>query len=202
MSNIPSTKNLFGIVSPCSSCNNQRAVPDLQNNLPRCPRRAAMAYQAELQAAGLTTIQVAPLTLTGNEDNSSSTSTALQNPVYSSALNSVLVWVATIPDNGVIIDANGNVLSPGLLGSGFDTKYINCRELPITPKDNEASYRSKGAWSEGDQLHITITGDQQTIADSANTTLPIALDGFADKVNFSYSAPRVPVNRDYSVAGS
>jgi hypothetical protein len=203
MSNVNNTpaSNYFAIVSPCSSCNNQRSVPDTVNKLPACPRRAAIAYQQELQNAGLSSVQADPLALTGNEDVTSTSSTGLVNPVYSSALNTVLVWIAAVSDNIPTTDSQGNVLNPALLSPGFDTNYINCRSNPVTPSDNESVYRSKGAWAEGDQLTVQLTGTQQTIPTDSGP-VSILLEGFANKVNFAYSSPRVPLARDYSVGGS
>jgi hypothetical protein len=195
------TTNFFGIVSPCSTCANQLSYPDQINNYPACPRRVAAVAQNELEDAGFATDQLNLLTLTGLEDSSSGTSqTGLVNPVYSDSNNTVLVWIATISDNGPTYDSNGNMLNPDLLNPGFNTKYISCRSNPVTPSDNEATYRSKGAWSEGDQLNIHIAGAQQNL-DSQGFT-PILCDGFAEKVNFTYSAPRTPLERDYSVSGT
>lgn len=196
-----SISSYFGIVSPCSTCANKRLSPDPNTGLSGCPRRAAQNLQSQLQSAGLTTIQVDPLALTGNEDTSDSSSTSLVNPVYSSQLNSVLVWVATLSDNSPTYDSSGNVINPDLLDPSFDTKYIRCREKPVSPADNEAVYRSKGAWAEGDQLHINIVNSQQIIPQDTKGT-PVLLNGFANKVNFSYSAPRTSQDRDYSVSGT
>jgi hypothetical protein len=196
-----SNSSYFAVVSPCSTCNNQRSEPDMILGLPACPRREAQAFQSQLQIAGLSSAQVDPLVLTGNENNPTAAPNALVNPVYSDTLNTVLVWIATIPDNPARYDDNGNVVNPMLLDPSFDSNYISCRKYPVTTSDTEAAYRTKGAWSEGDQLKVTEVGTQQTfIGDNGPT--PVLLGGFAEKVNFSYSAPRTPLDRDYSVAGT
>ena len=194
--------NQFGIVSPCSTCSNKRAVPDTVNGLPACPRLEAQAAKSEYTAIGLSTIQFDPLALTGNEDADPPTnSTSLVNPVYSTALNSILVWVATVKDNATIYDSDGNLVNPDLLDPDFDTNYIRCKEKPITPADHESVYRQKGAWNENDQLNITFSGTQQTIPGTDSSTL-VLLNGFANKVNFAYSSPRIPADRDYGVSGT
>ena len=185
----PKLSNYLGIVSPCSTCLNQRSFSDPLTGLPACPRRASQALQSELNNVGLTTIQVEPLSLTGNEDIPNSTSTSFLNPVYSETYNSVLVWVATIADN------------PNLLESDFNTNTIFCRGKPIIPADHESVYRSKGAWAEGDHLHIQITENQQVLQNN-NDVSPILIEGIANKINLSYAAPRVPQDRDYSISGT
>lgn len=192
----------LGIISPCSTCKNQRSAPDPIAGLPSCPRR--MAKQELVSAPNIIDNfgRLALSTLTGNEDTQSN-STQLVNPVYSDSNNTALVWVALLKDNIAIYDNDGNLKNPDILDSGFDTNYICCHSDPVVPTVQEAQYRASGAWSESDLVQITLTGYQQQKLDStgSGTYDILNVNGFATKVNFPMSNPRSKVERDHSVPG-
>lgn len=198
--NLPIPLSHLAIVSPCSSCKNQLA--ENANGRPACPRRRAVQRKADLEARGLDTSSTDHLVLTGTDGND------LANPVYVDTEESgaILVWVATLKDNPGVRDGQGNLLTPHILNPSFDTQYINCRPLPVVPRDNEAAFFQKGAWAEGDTLEVTIISNQQLNdspdSDSVDDFQPVLIDGFASKVNFVFRVPRKPVNKDLAPAGT
>lgn len=166
----------LGIVSPCSNCKNQLAVPDSTH--PACPRRAQMAIYKAAVAAGEDTTAFAHLALTGKE-SSDSTDQSLTNPVYWDAGHSILVWVARIRDNG-----------SALLSPDFDTTGINCSPLPYVPSDDEAQYFQNGRLEESDRISIAPMRMEQTADNNDN----VSLGGTVRRTSVVYSNPRSPVN--------
>ena len=197
----PNTSSLFAIVSPCSTCNNKRSSPDPVTGLPACPRQVAKVIRQQYDGAGQSSTQLDPLVLTGNEGTDA---TGLVNPVYSDDLHSVLVWYATLNDNSGIVSPNGTLAVPNLLDPSFDTTYIQCNQSPCTPADPEATYYQKGAWQEGDQIHVLKTQYQQDNPSTIETPGAsfVLVDGFGTKVHFPYNRPRTPVDKDFIVAGT
>jgi hypothetical protein len=103
--------------------------------------------------------------------------------------------VATLADNGGVRDVNGQPVTPHVLDPAFDTTYIQCHPLPVVPAIDEATYFSNGAFTEGQQLEVRFSANQQMDAqsDSSETVL---IDGFAQRVHFAFSVPRQAVTKD------
>lgn len=190
----------LSVVSPCSSCKNQLA--ENADGKPACPRRRIAQRKKDLEAQGADTSSLEHLVVTGTDSD------ALANPVYldGDKGGAILVWIATLKDNPGVHDNGGNLLTPHILHPDFDTSFIQCRPLPIVPREQEAAYFHKGAWSEGDMLDATIISNQQldvVPAQSASDDfMPILIDGFGSKVNFTFFFPRTPVDKDLAPSGT
>jgi hypothetical protein len=193
-------QNHLAVVSPCSSCKNQLA--ENSAGKPACPRRLIAQRKKDMESQGTDTTALQHLVETGTSDES------LANPVYLDGENagSILVWIATIKDNSGVRDKDGTILSPHILHPDFDTTFIQCRPLPIVPRDHEAAFFQKGAWAEGDTLDASIISNQQlsTIPDISSTDdfMPVLIDGFGSKVNFAFRFPRKHVNKDLAPSGT
>jgi hypothetical protein len=181
----------LALVSPCSTCKNQLTAAG-PNGQPTCPRRV-------LQAGGATTTATDHLVLYGTEGTANEGDGSYRNPVYWTDGHAILVWIALLGDNGGVYDGAGNPVTPGILDPGFDTSHIQCRPLPIVPRDSEAAYFQHGALAENDQLEVSLTSSQQQAMD---TGAPVLIDGFGKKVSFVFNHPRTPVNKDLCPAGT
>jgi hypothetical protein len=192
----------LAVVSPCSGCANQLAQS--QNGMPACPRQAAILQMQDLQNNNISSANIVPLTLTGNEDNPNSSNTGLVNPVYSQAYNSILVWVAALKDNQGIFDENGVQLCPDLNDPNFNTAYIQCKPLPVTPRAHEADYFSKGGWQEWDQIEVNAIKTPLSLPDPNNPgqSVNAPIEGSAKKINIANFYPQQPVFVDHSVDGT
>lgn len=189
----------LAIVSPCSACKNQLTEP--KDGKPACPRRMLEAQKQAIEEQGGSTEHLNHLLLSGTEGTENEGDGSLRNPVYFN--DSIFLWVATLSDNSGVRDAEGNLLAPHLLDPAFlqsKTEYIQCRPLPVVPRDHEAAYFQKGAFMEGDQLEVSFTAGQQLEQVSSGTE-PVLIDGFAQKVNFLFYHPRTPVEKDLVPAG-
>jgi hypothetical protein len=199
MKQVPSDNPIhLAVVSPCSACKNQAALA--VDGKPACPRRAAQSELQSAQAAGVDTSAIQHLALFGTEGTAQEGNGSLLNPVYSSDLHAILVWVALLIDNGPLTDRSGNQISPNILDPSFDTSYIQCRSIPVTPRDNEAAYFQKGAFAEMDQLEVSLSAFQQMTADSQ--AKPLLIGGTTQKMNFIFNHPRTPVNKDLCPSGT
>jgi hypothetical protein len=193
----------LAIISPCSSFKNQ--LSEAKNGRPPCPRRQIQQQKTELDTAGVPTQHLEHLTLTGREADSANPPASgdndLRNPVYWNEGNAVLVWVATLADNGGVRGADDTWVSSHLLDPTFDTAYIQCHPLPVVPAIAEAAYFTLGAFLEGQQVEVRFSANQQIdlSADSAGTVL---VDGFAQRVNFAFLVPRKGVGKDLVPAGT
>jgi hypothetical protein len=187
----------YGIVSPCSCCQNQRS--DVKPGLAPCPRRVIQQQRDELKAAGADTSQIEHLCVSGTSDPSQ-----LKNPVYWDDGNSIMVWVALLSDNAGAYDKDGNQLTPQLLSQAFDNTYINCHYLPCVPRETEAAYRANGAYMEGDEVEVILALPQQQAPtpDAAGNYGTAKIDGFVRKVNFLTSQSRIKLPKDLGITGT
>jgi hypothetical protein len=192
-------QGFLGIVSPCSTCTNQRALPAADGR-PACPRRVAAARKIELDSLQLDSSQYTSVILTGMNGVADDGTKPLSNPVYDAPSNLIQIWVATLKDNAELVNKDGSVASPDLLDPAFTTDWIQCRPLPFGPRDTEAQYFQKGCLQEGDQLEIQVSPTQQVLA-STTAGSNVMLDGTVHKVNHHSLFPRVPVNQDLCVSG-
>lgn len=191
-----------GIVSPCSVCKNQR-IAQTDDGRPGCPRRAAASLKQELDSQGTDSSSLDLVVLTGVNSQSDTGSSPLSNPVYDTASNSILIWVATVKDNPPKVDpVSGSMVSPGLIDPSFSTDYIVCRPFPVAPRDSEAQYFQKGAFMQGDQLEILLVPQQQITTSADGDSQAINVSGTAHKVNFHSLFPRIPVDQDLCVPGT
>jgi hypothetical protein len=200
-STIPNPIQL-GIVSPCSTCKNQLSAP--KEGHPPCPRRSLQQRKTELTKAGVDTQHLEHLTLTGREfapenlqNLLKSGSNDLRNPVYWDDGGAVLVWVATLADNGGVRGVDGRLAVTNLLDKTFDTAYLQCHPLPVVPAIDEASYFSNGSFMEWDQLEIRFSSNQQLDSQSGSPEV-VLIDGFAQKVNFAFLVPRRGLEKDHT----
>ena len=191
-----------GIVSPCSSCLNQRSVTGLQNR-PFCPRRSAVVSKQQLDNQNVDSSHYNLLVLTGTSSGLQDDGTKpLANPVYDSSSNSILVWVATFKDNGPVIAADGTVLSPNINDPSFSSDWIKCQSFPFTPREHEASYFQKGCLMPGDQVEVSISPNQQITAQSNGSYNSLPISGTITKFNIIGQFPLQPVNKDLCVSGA
>jgi hypothetical protein len=188
----------LAVVSPCSSCKNQLTVSS--DNKPACPRRVLAQNLAIMESNGTDTTPLQHMALYGTEGTSNEGDGSYRNPVYSDDLHAILVWAAFLEDNGGVYDSQGNLVCPSLLNPSFDTSYIQCRSIPVTLRENEATYFQNGALAENDQLEVTISARQQMTTDGSEQS--ILIDGFCKKVNFIFYHPRTPLNKDLCPAGT
>jgi hypothetical protein len=144
------TSTNLALVSPCSTCKNQQATSS--PGLPVCPRRQWQALVSSLQQTNGDISNISHLALYGTEGTTSSGDGSLRNPVYSSDMHTIMVWTALLKDNVGIVGNDGVLVTSSILESNFNNKYIVCNRLPFVPRDQEATYFQKGAFSEGDQI--------------------------------------------------
>jgi hypothetical protein len=185
-----STRGTLGVVSPCSSCKNQRAFPDPNGQKNFCPRRNWIATQQALQQSSQKSDQAAAqtlrhLTLTGTEG------TNLVNPVYDPEGSSILVWIAMVEDNDAQINDNGQLTNPSIvLGpDSFDTNQIVCNVLPFTPEQSTTEYRANGGLKEWDTALVTI-GTQQPSDDGFTF---VHNGGTVKRASFLFGSSQPPV---------
>lgn len=187
---------LYGIVSPCSGCNNKRTVATA--GMASCPRLVLQKQVQDLKDQGLPTDGIDYLATTGTDSQS------LANPVYWDEGHTTLVWIALLKDNQGAHDANSNLITPHILSDSFDNTYINCHAYPFVPRDTEAAYRAGGALAEGCEVEVTLTPPQQqlTSPDDNGNYPAVLIDGFVRKFNFAFSSPRVQIDRDLCIPGT
>lgn len=162
----------LSIVSPCSGCKNQRA--DVQNGLPMCPRRYWEAQKKQMDLLGEDTSAYAFLTAPGNTRNDGS----LDNPVYWTEGDAILVWVAALEDNTPTF-LGGNQQTPDITDSAFDTTNINCKLTPYVTK-SEADYFQMGRLQSGDQVIAHDAPNQQVVP---TTGVYYNLPGTVERIN-------------------
>jgi hypothetical protein len=192
------------IVSPCSSCTNQRS--EAKDGKPACPRRQWIARAEQLAEAGEPIPEsLNPVLLTGYEGTDKDGTDSLRNPVYSNDSHHILVWIAKLDDNKGIYDREtGKRTQPHILDPGFDTDYIQCTFQPYSVKDTEANYFMKGAWKEKDLLEVSDTPkDQLGLGEGEQAEFdPVKVNGSAQKVDFPYKYNRKSVDKDLSPRGT
>lgn len=199
------------IVSPCSECQNYRATPGEGQTL--CPRRLWQERVKEAEDAPFSY-----LALTGWEDQAASPSPdtparqdadsgsrsedTIRNPVFSATEQTVLVWIATLDDNQGVYAKDGTPLTPDLLYPGFDTRYIRCRVLPVSPVESQDQFYQQGRLKEWDQLLVLEFRNHQN--DGGNPVAPSAsyIGGAAWRMNFHRSFPLQAPQRDLLVSGT
>jgi hypothetical protein len=190
----------LAIVSPCSTCKNQRSEPDA-NGLAACPRRF-WQNQAKIVAARQNSNDVTShfpvLIATGKERYGDTSGGALINPVYWDQGNCIAVWVAKLEDNQAIVSDTGRITNTDILSDSFDTTYTNCSLYPYTPEGNENEYFQKGSLKEGERIMVTDTSQQQLFSDNL---LAVPIGGTVKRANFFYKVPRTPVDDHQSPEG-
>ena len=155
----------FAILSPCSTCANQRSVPDPNGRQNICPRRGWQNTYAVQQVSSdpddvssLPNIRHLALTGIQAQDEANNFQGGLVNPVYDNSGNSIVVWVAKVEDNDVLTDpATGLTVNPSILsGPGsFNTDYIVCSSYPYGPEMNEANLFQSGGLREWETVSVT-----------------------------------------------
>ncbi len=192
------------IVSPCSTCINQRS--EAKDGKPACPRRQWMAHAKQLESAEQPIPpSLNPVLLTGNENTDNDGTDSLRNPVYSDESHHILVWVAKLEDNkGVYDKETGNRVQPHILDPSFDTDYIQCTSKPYSIRDTEANYFMKGAWKEGDLLEVDETPkDQLGLVEGEQAEFdPVKVNGVAQKIDFPFKYNRKPIEKDLAQRGT
>jgi hypothetical protein len=190
-----------GMVSPCTTCLNQRSITSADGK-PPCPRRVAASQKLELDNNNMDSTFWNLVVLTGVQQGQQDDGTKpLANPVYDNASNSILVWAAAFKDNGPTIGPSGNLLSPDILDPNFSSDWLQCKPLPYTPRDSEAQYFQKGCLMQGDQVEISGSLRQQVTANPDGTSQALPLGGTVHKVNASGQYPLQPVSKDLCVSG-
>jgi hypothetical protein len=194
----------LGIVSPCSTCKNQRASSIVGGAMNYCPRRR-WQNQYVTEIAGTPDQQVdasniEQLALTGN-DSDPSTTAQLNNPVYDIDNQSILVWIALYTTNRAIRSpGSGIIVNPGL-SEGldvFDTEYIQCESMPYTPNIDEHGYFMNGALKEGDPIQVSKNMDQ--FVPGGSEFKPIS--GSVQRSSIAGTIPRNPTLSDNSPSGT
>lgn len=193
----------LGVVSPCSTCANQRSVSDSNGNMNICPRRSWQS-QYVTEIAGDTNAQaraasIKQLALTGTTTDPSLT-TPLQNPVLDTDGATVLVWTALFAPNRAKLDVNGNLINPNLSDgqSGYDTNYIICEQYPYTPNVDEHGYYLNGALKEWEPIQVTQGVDQY---EPDGVTLK-HIAGTVNRASFGGTIVRNPVLFDNAPSGT
>lgn len=191
--------DVFAIVSPCSSCSNQRSAPDPKTGAPPCPRRVWQQTYNQLSQSSdpddqAAAIRMRHLALTGNasQDSAASLSGALTNPVYDDPGHSVLIWVAAVASNDAVRDpSTGAFVSQSILAgpSAFDTSNIQCSQRPYGPMDNESAMHQTGAFREWEPVTVHDGFTQPTQDGMATEDYP----GVVRKTTLLRQAPRKDV---------
>jgi hypothetical protein len=193
-------QSYLGIVSPCSTCINQRSLPSADGR-PACPRRFEASLKQQIDANGMDSSTSNLVTLASNGVVDDGTK-PLTNPVYDNADNAILIWVAAFKDNAPKVDSTGQLLSPDILDPNFSTDWIVCQNTPVVPQDSEAQYFQKGCMMQGDQIQITISTSQQIMSQAGTDPISLQVSGTAKKINAYSLFPRLPVTKDLAVAGT
>jgi hypothetical protein len=145
----------LAIVSPCSHCQNfiQQSSAGISNSFRSiCPRRTWIQQSQNNLNDPLAVDPV--LYLSGTTDPN-----ILANPVVDESTNNYLVWVAAVDDNPGIVDANTNIITPGILDPDFNNLYIRCRLYPYVSEYHHDVLRSLGPFQENDQ----VIAEQHTV---------------------------------------
>jgi hypothetical protein len=164
----------FAIVSPCSTCANQRSTPDPNGGMQNtCPRRVYQSTYVQLQASpdqdDVNTLpSIRHLALTGikSQDDANNFTGGLVNPVYDDAGNSILTWVAMVVDNDVVYDpASGDIINPSILEGAavYNTDFIQCKPLPYGPNMNEANLFQSGGLREWESVSVVDSVEQPSL---------------------------------------
>jgi hypothetical protein len=191
----------YGIVSPCSTCMNQRSIPS-SDGKPACPRRAAAIAKQELDDNGFDSSNLGLVVLTGNSPGDQDDGTkSLTNPVYDPSSNSILVWSATFKDNGPTYASDGTLVSPDILDPNFSSDWLQCWVQPFSPREGAAQYFQKGCLMEGDQVEIVVSNTQQINKQSDGTLIPMPIAGSVQKVNATGQFPLSPLTKDLVPSG-
>ena len=191
----------LGIVSPCAGCLNQRSVIS-DDGKPACPRRIAASQKRELDDNNIDSSHLDLVVLTGVKPGEQDDGTKpLANPVYDEASNSILEWSAAFKDIGPTLGPSGNLLSPDILDPSFSSDWLQCKQVPFTPRDSEAQYFQKGCLMGGDQIEISVSTRQQVVGSPDGDSRALALGGTVHKINAYGQFPRQPVSKDLCVSG-
>lgn len=164
----------FAILSPCSTCVNQRSVPDPNGGRQNiCPRRGWQSSYSIMTSnvdadPDNSTSSVRHLALTGidSQDEANNFSGGLVNPVYDDTGKSILVWIAMVSDNDAVTDpTTGAIVNPSILTgpTQFNTDYIQCKSYPYGPETNEASLFQSGGFREWETLSVTDNIEQPSL---------------------------------------
>jgi hypothetical protein len=191
----------LGIVSPCSTCKNQRAFPDpTPNGLKNfCPRRHAQAALTAAMDSGDDTSSLVQIALTGNEDTSNPGSNALANPVNSKGSNSIYVWTALLQDNEAVVDPKtGQVINPSILDPAFNTDYIQCQLLPYVPNCSESDYFHQGRLEEGQHIKVTQIKQQVDLENGER----VETAGVVERTGLAFGYTRQSVIKHTSPEGT
>jgi hypothetical protein len=131
---------------------------------------------------------------------------AFVNPVYFQSGQTILMWVASILDNRLTMNADGSVANGSILSQdAFDTTYIRCQPVPMLPETNWAEMLVSGAYQEWDQILVTPVREcqeQQDPTQAMNLAPLCQIGGFAKKVNFTFFNPQTSPQSDRLRSGT
>lgn len=155
----------MAVVSPCSTCQNYKAVSDGTDPYRRpCPRRLWIDSQTQ----GLLDIDPI-LTLSGTQDPNT-----LANPAIDPATDNYLIWIAAVDDNqGITNIDDGSVVTPNILSEGFNNLYIRCRPEPFVPEDTHSIVKLHGHFLESDIVWATGSRHSSIQPNDASKEVPV-----------------------------
>lgn len=188
----------FAILSPCSTCVNQRSSPDPDGRSNVCPRRLWQQTYSQLSSSpedddrnSLPNIRHLALTGIKSQDQASNFAGGLVNPVYDDEGHSIVVWVAMVSDNDAVTDpATRDIVNPSILTgpNSFNTDFIQCRSFPFGPGTNEANLFQNGGLREWELLSVNENLEQPSL--DGLTTESYA--GTVTRATLLRQAPRKP----------
>jgi hypothetical protein len=211
INSLPTSQVGYGVVSPCSTCKNQRDIET--DGKPACPRRFLLRFAKErADSKHPLSGSYAPALLTGTEGTDKEGTDSLLNPVYSDDQGHILVWVAHLQDNMGVYDRDGKQIVGPLwapkeqeIDQAYDTDHIHCNALPYVVRETESVYFQSGAYREWDAVEATKVLSFQLdagLGDDSSNAEAVKVDGFARKVNLAFGFPRLPVEQDLHPRGT
>ena len=191
----PAPRPFKAVISPCSECQNYQN--ETGSGFPVCPRRSWEQRAADAEEDDSLPTPPTYLTLKNNDG-----SDGLANPVYDPTSQVVVVWVAAIQDNRITLDSQGQIVTGGILEQeAFDTRYIQCRSLPVHPEETWGALVTSGLYKEWDRLVVTpMTEDQEETGEGANPD-PVMLGGVCRKSNFAFGFSMLSPSVDQIASG-
>lgn len=183
-SNIPEV----AVISPCSSCKNNRVDYTPEGYWP-CPRKV---WENRLKTQVINDAVPVYLPTAGGKDG------AYANPCYQEDKKLLLIWTASLVRNsGIYAHGTRDQVTTDILDPQFDTTYIKCNELPSLPMETEASYFNAGAYKQGETVIIFPVEPFQKL----NSNEPYLINGFAKRVDLAFRKPFMTHDEDVIISG-
>lgn len=195
----PTPRSFRAIISPCSGCQNFQTDP--QKGTPACPRRY-WEEQSQAFIQGTADVEEPPQYLLAKNNDGTR---GYQNPVYDAPSQTAVVWVAPLLLNLGSRAPSGELQTGSILEKeAFDTRYIRCQMIPVTPSRSWAELASSGLYKEWDQVVVDPLDQDQWSLQIGGTDVPespVKIGGVCTKLNFTFSFPMTSPKTDRVPSG-